>query len=87
MFTSDDLEEALKDVQKQLETKEKANEDLRTEEDLKILARAISLTADNISDNFLTKKELKAVIPDRQIFSSDNKQRIDNVINLIFSKK
>lgn len=86
-FTTNDLDEALKDVQKQLEAQEKENQELKTENDLKEFARALSLTADNIVDNFLTKKELKAVIGDRQIFSSDNKQRIDNVINLIFSKK
>lgn len=87
IFTSDDLEEALKDVQKQLETQEKEKQESNTKVDLQEFARALSLTADNISDNFLTKKELRAVIGDRQIFSSDNKQRIENVINLIFSKK
>jgi len=87
IFTSDDLEEALKDVQKQLETQEKEKQESNTQVDLQEFARALSLTADNISDNFLTKKELRAVIGDRQIFSSDNKQRIENVINLIFSKK
>jgi len=87
IFTSDDLEEALKDVQKQLETQEKEKEENQAKEDLLVLARALSLTADNIAENFLTKKELRAVIPDRQIFSTNNKERIDNVINLIFSKK
>lgn len=87
LFTSDDLEEALKDVQKQLEAQEKDEKRFKTQGDLQEFARALSLTADNIADNFLTKKELKAVIGDRQIFSSDNKQRIDNVVNLIFSKE
>ena len=87
LFTTDDLDAALKDVQKQLETQEKEGKELKTQGDLQQFARALSLTADNIADNFLTKKELKAVIGDRQIFSSDNKERINNVINLIFSKK
>lgn len=87
LFTTDDLDAALKDVQKQLENQEKEGKELKTQGDLQQFARALSLTADNIADNFLTKKELRAVIGDRQIFSSDNKERIDNVINLIFSKK
>ena len=77
----------MKDVQKQLEAQEKDEKRFKTQGDLQEFARALSLTADNIADNFLTKKELKAVIGDRQIFSSDNKQRIDNVVNLIFSKE
>jgi hypothetical protein len=86
-FSEEDLEQALNEVQERLED-EKDNELIeQAKNDLKDVANALSLTEENIRGNFLSKREMRAAIGTRQIFSDNNEERILNVINLIFSNK
>lgn len=86
-FSEEDLQDALNDVKEKLDGKKKEQEDEKTMDDLRQVANFLSLTEQNIFENFMTKKELQAVIGGRRIFMNDNDERVKNVIDLIFRKK
>ena len=84
-FDEDELKDVLDSVKNKLDELSK-QEDEQAKNDVAAVAKFLGLTEENIRINFLSKREALATIGGRNVFESNNDERIKNALNLIFSK-
>ena len=83
-FDEDELKDVLDSVKNKLDEISK-QEDEQAKNDVAAVAKFLGLTEENIKMNFLSKREALATIGGRNVFESNNDERIKNALNLIFS--
>lgn len=84
-FDEDDLDKVMDSVKEQLEQIKQEERDESLNTDVATLAAFLSLNEANIKSNFTSPQEVLATIGGRKVFESNNKERITNALNLIFS--
>ena len=64
--------------------KGKSTKDIQTQQDLDILENALSTPKDQIKNIFRSKSLVMSAIGKRNIFGTDNEQRLNDTLNEIF---
>ena len=77
------LEEMLKKIKDDFESG-KSTKDIQTQQDLDILENALSTSKDQIKNIFRSKSLVMSAIGKRNIFGTDNEQRLNDTLNEIF---
>jgi len=81
--TLQSLEELLKKIKEDFD-KGKSTKDIQLEQDLDILENALSTPKNQIKDIFKSKAVVLSAIGRRNIFGTDNEQRLNDTLNEIF---
>jgi hypothetical protein len=77
------LEEMLKKIKEDFD-RGKTTKDIQNQQDLDSLANALSVPKDQIKNIFKTKSIVMSAIGRRNIFGTDNEQRLNDTLNEIF---
>jgi len=77
------LEEMLKKIKDDFD-RGKSTKDIQTQQDLDILENALSTSKDQIKNIFRSKSLVMSAIGKRNIFGTDNEQRLNDTLNEIF---
>jgi hypothetical protein len=77
------LEEMLKKIKDDFD-RGKTTKDIQNQQDLDLLAKALSVPKDQIKNIFKTKSIVMSAIGRRNIFGTDNEQRLNDTLNEIF---